>query len=183
MNIFDDFIESYPDLKAAADIAEFNDMENPGDGVVYPFISIDIPEHCRAEILAKISAFLGLEPQNVTMFMRRSPHGVNVPHTAHHDLSMGKYSLMLYLNDYAGGGTAFIRHRDTGMCYAPEHQHFVEIARFDQNNADKWVIYDMAHMKQNRAVIFDAGLFHCAMPIGGFGRGMDSRTVLTVFFS
>ena len=31
--------------------------------------------------------------------------------------------------------------------------------------------------------LVDAGLFHCAMPIGGFGAGDDARCVLTCFFS
>jgi hypothetical protein len=183
MKIFDNFLNSYEQLKASANISEFTDIENPFDKVTYPNISLDIPAECKEEIIAKITAFLGTGPTNITMFMRRSPHGVSVPHIAHHDLSMGSYSLMLYMNDYDAGGTAMLRHRDTGMCYAPESNDFVEIARFDQNNVEKWAIYDMAYMKENRAVIFDAGLFHCAMPIGGFGRGIDSRTVLTVFFS
>ena len=183
MNIFDDFLDSYEELKDYSLGAEFSDVENPADGVKYPLICTDIPERCRLEILSNIYNYLHRMPENITMFMRRSPKGIPVPHIAHHDLSMGSYSLMLYCNDYDGGGTAMLRHRETGMCYAPESDDFVEIARFDQNNMDKWAVIDIADMKQNRAVIFDAGYFHCAMPIGGFGSGNDARTVLTVFFS
>lgn len=184
MIIIDDFIDSYQQLKELSLACEFGDVKNPIDETVYPLIYADIPEIIKKEILSKIyNLFLHRIPENVTMFMRRSPAGVPVPHIAHHDLSMGKYSLMLYLNDHEEGGTAFIRHIDTGMCYAPANDDFVAIAQFDQNNTEKWAIIEKAKMKQNRAVIFDAGLFHCAMPIGGFGEGSDARTVLTCFFS
>jgi len=183
MIIKDAFIYEYDKLKKYADGASFFSVQNPIDGAVYPLICIDIPEYLKNVILFKITELMGFEPTSTTMFMRRSPKGVPVPHIAHHDLSMGKYSLMLYLNDHEEGGTAFIRHKDTGMAYAPEHDDFVSIAQFDQNNPEKWAIIEQAKMKQNRAVIFDAGLFHCAMPIGGFGEGSEARTVLTCFFS
>jgi len=89
---------------------------------------------------------------------------------------------MLYMND-ADGGTAFIRHKETGVMYAPESQEMVDYVAQDQNSPDKWAVVDMVSMKENRAVIFDSGKFHCAMPIGGFGEGIEARTVLTVFFS
>lgn len=183
MIIIDNFIDLYPELRAFANFCTFSDIENPTDGVVYPGICTVIPEDIKTEILARIFNAVHRMPEKVTMFMRRSPEGTPVPHIAHHDLSMGTQSLMLYLNDHPEGGTAFLRHRDTGICYAPEHEDFVEIARFDQNNIAEWAIIDQADMKQNRAVIFDAGLFHCALPVGGFGQGRHARTVLTVFFS
>jgi hypothetical protein len=180
--IHDDFLLSYPELKEFSDKAEFKDIENPVDGVLYPNICTEIPGRVQEEVLLNIAQILGREPEDTLIFLRRSPWGVQVPHAAHHDLSMGNYSLMLYLNDNEEAGTAFLRHRDTGMCYAPESDDFVAIARNHQNKPDKWAIMEFAPMKQNRATIFDAGLFHCAMPIGGFGESADARTVLTCFF-
>jgi hypothetical protein len=182
MMIVDNFLNSYSELKDYAQSADFSTVVNPVDGVDYPHICVDIPDSVRAELLGRLTDFLGKEPENVTMFMRRSPEGCHVPHIAHTDNSMGLYSLMLYMNDEEGG-TAFIRHRQTGVMYAPEDQQMVDYLTADQNSPEKWALVDMAHMKENRAVIFDAGKFHCAMPIGGFGEGASSRTVLTVFFS
>lgn len=183
MIIIDDFLESYDVLKDHIASSDFGDITNPVDGVVYPHICVSLPGSVRQELDRRIREVIGRDAVKPTVFMRKSPAGVPVPHIAHTDISMGSYSLMLYCNEYKGGGTAFLRHRETGICYAPESQEYVEMMQKDQNSPDKWAVVDMAHMKENRAVIFDAGKFHCAMPIGGFGELSDARVVLTVFFS
>lgn len=183
INIFDNFIESYPELKAYSLTADYSGVENPVDKVVYPYICAEIPEAVKSEVLEKLTGILGREPEKVTMFLRQSPKGVHVPHIAHNDLSMGRYSLMLYLNDNPDGGTAIIRHKQTGICYAPESDLFIGILKEHQNQVDKWSIIESSVMAENRAAIFDAGLMHCALPIGGFGEGESSRVVLTAFFS
>jgi hypothetical protein len=182
MIIYDDFLESYGDLKIYAETADFGGAVNPIDGVTYPHICESIPDAVRSELVERLTKILKRAPAKMTMFMRRSPKGCHVPHIAHTDNSMGTYSLMLYMND-GEGGTAFIRHKATGIMYAPEEQEIVELTQKDQNSPERWAVVDMAHMESNRAVIFDAGKFHCAMPIGGFGEGAEARTVLTVFFS
>jgi hypothetical protein len=183
MMIIDNFLESYGALKDHIRCCNFSDIANPVDGVVYPFINLSVPDVVRSELDRRIESIIGRAPENSTVFLRRSPKGVSVPHVAHTDISMGRLSLMLYCNEYEGGGTAFLRHRETGICYSPESQEYVELMQKDQNSPDKWAVVDMAHMEENRAVIFDAGKFHCAMPVGGFGEGFEARTVLTVFFS
>lgn len=183
MNIFDDFIADYESLKLLAANADFSVLQNPVDGVVYPHIFTDIQEHIKRQVIDRIAEIFGREPEAVTMFLRRSPVGAPVPHIAHTDNSMGAFSLMLYLFDNEGAGTAFIRHKSTGIMYAPESEEFLSIVRADQNKPERWALVDMANAKENRAVIFDSSKFHCAMPIGGFGDGSDARTVLTVFFS
>lgn len=183
MIIIDGFLESYNDLKNHIESAVFSDVVNPVDGVTYPHICVSIPDNVRQELDSRIRELIGRDPVNCTVFMRKSPEGVHVPHIAHTDNSMGSMSLMLYCNEYGGGGTAMIRHKESGICYAPESEKFLKVVQNDQNDPEKWAVVDMAHMKENRAVIFDASSFHCAMPIGGFGHGAQARTVLTAFFS
>lgn len=178
----DDFLRKFDDLKAFEKEAEFSDVENPYDGVVYPLICQHIPRPIIDEIKVKLSEYLGREPYISASFLRRSPEGVHVPHIAHTDKSMGDYSLMLYLSD-GEGGTAFLRHAESGMMYQPESTEFIDLAVRDQNKTDKWRVCSMVPRGANRACIFDAGLFHCAMPVGGDGEGDNARTVLTVFFS
>ena len=181
--ILDNFLVSYKELKAYSLKCDFIDEINPIDGVVYPLICKDIPESVISEITSKLSEFLGRETEQITIFMRMSPKGADCPHLIHHDGSMGKYSLMLYLNSTVGG-TALVRHTETGITYAPNNQIFVNIITYDQNNVDAWQEYERADMKENRAFIFDAQKLHCALPIGGFGENQkDSRIVLTCFFS
>jgi hypothetical protein len=179
----DSFLASYQKLKDYAKTADFGDIVNPVDGVIYPGICDVIPDDIRQELLERIEFLIHRKPHNITMFMRRSPAGVHCPHIVHNDLSMGTHSLMLYMNDNDMGGTALVRHFESGMMYNPEAQEFIDIAIRDQNSPDKWASYHQFAMKENSVALFDAGLFHCAMPIGGFGDGTEARTVLTVFFS
>tara|TARA_R100001480_G_scaffold146109_2_gene144536 strand:- start:3212 stop:3781 length:570 start_codon:yes stop_codon:yes gene_type:complete len=184
IHVHDDFLSCYDELRAFADTADYAGEKNPVDGVIYPNINAKIPDAVRSEVIENLSDLLGRKPEKVTMFLRMSPAGVHVPHIAHHDLSMGQFSLMLYLNDHEQGGTGLLRHRRTGMSWAPEDPLFTAVAQADQNNTEAWAITSTAQMKQNRAAIFEAAQFHCALPVGGFGETpKDARTVLTVFFT
>lgn len=182
MIIIDNFIDSYPELKQLSLNCEFKDISNPADGVVYPLIFNEIPQNIRDEIQGKLNGIFGSVTINY-LFMRQSPKGVPVPHMAHTDNSMGDFSLMLYMQDNPIAGTGLIRHKRSGITYAPESEAFLDIVRHDQNSPDEWALYDKSDMKENRAAIFDAHLFHCALPVGGFGEGNDSRCVLTAFFT
>lgn len=180
MVILDDFLPIYDDLKAFTLSCDFKDEVNPVDGVVYPYICRDIPYH--DEIINQINISVGRDIVAPTLFLRMSPEGVDCPHIVHSDKSMGDYSFMLYFHEE--GGTALLRHRDSGITYNPEGSEFVDLVQRDQNSPEKWVIYQEAKAKPNRGAIFDAGLLHAAQPIGGFGASQaDSRIVLTCFFS
>jgi len=180
----DNFLDSYSDLREYANTAKFEDIENPVDGVTYPLICRDVPDETVSEIAITLSKIMGRMVKLEATFLRLSTEGVDVPHIAHTDKSMGDYSLMLYLNDNPKAGTSFLRHKETGMCYHPESEEFIKIARRDQNNVDAWRINSSVEMQQNRATIFDSGYFHCAQPVGGFGDDqLNGRIVLTCFFS
>lgn len=181
--VYDDFLKSFDELANHAKTADFRDIVNPVDGVTYPHICVDIPDGVKSELLGRIESFLGREPVSVTMFMRRSPKGVHVPHAIHTDNSMGLYSLMLYMSDHQDAGTGFMRHIETGMEFAPTNHEQLNLAIIDQNSPGKWLLVDKCEMKPNRACVFESYRFHCALPIGGFGSGNEARTVLTVFFS
>lgn len=182
MIIIDNFLESYAELKEKSINGQFEDIKSPADGVTYPLICADIPDSVKSEVQERLETIFNKVSINY-IFMRKSPQGVPVPHMAHTDNSMGDFSLMLYLNDYPEGGTGLIRHKKTGIAFAPESEDFIAIAQHDQNNPNEWALYDRSVMKENRAAIFDAHLFHCALPVGGFGSGSESRCVLTAFFS
>lgn len=176
MIVIDDFLDSYSELKELSLTCSFDDKTNSVDGVTYPHIFEGIPDNIREEIIVKIGS------SREFMFMRMSPKGVSVPHIAHTDNSMGDYSLMLYLNS-GPGGTSFLRHKQTGICYAPEDEVFVGLVSQDINSIDAWAITESVPMKENRALIFNSHFFHRAEPIGGFGdTQLNSRIVLTCFY-
>lgn len=179
----DNFLNQYNDLAQYAKDAIFKDEVNPADGVTYPLICREIPRAIWDDVAQGLAEYTGRGPEIHALFMRRSPEGVSVPHVAHHDAVMGRYSLMLYIDNHAASGTAFLRHRESGIMYAPESREYIDIVVRDQNDLEKWAVSSMINSQSNRAAIFDAGLFHCAMPVGGYGEGPEARTVLTAFFS
>ena len=184
--IFNNFLnsETYKKLKDYSLNCEFTDIVNPIDGVIYPDIDIEIPTDIRYEILSKLSKIFKAKITQELMFMRMSKEGTHCPHIHHTDNSHGEYSLMLYLNTNRDAGTSLVRHIETGIMYAPASEYFVDLVSRDINNLTKWVPYDGCEMKENTAMVFDAGLFHRAEPIGGFGNDQSSaRIVLTTFFS
>lgn len=182
MMILDDFLESFGELEAHARSCEFADYVNPADGVTYPYICGELPERARAEVLARLEELMGGAVESRALFLRMSPKGVHCPHPAHHDAAMGQYSCMLYLSD-GPGGTALLRHRETGIAYAPESMAFARLLAADQSAAVAWEAVAVAAMQRNRAFVFDARRMHCALPLGGFGESQaDARIVLTCFF-
>lgn len=185
MLIIDNFTPDFAELQKFARTAEFTDVVNDFDGVTYPLICSNIPDHFKLGVLSLIAKHFAL-PISPTMFLRRSPKGVPCPHQVHSDASMGRYSLMLYLNaeDDCEGGTSFLSHRATGIGYNPQLPEAATIVTADQNNSQAWDVRDRVNMHPNRAVIFDAARLHRAEPVGGFGDTPENtRVVLTCFFS
>ena len=182
MLIIDNFLSGFDELKRHSLACAFGDIENPADGVVYPHINLDIPSDVMDETKEKLGQIFGSVTINYA-FLRMSPKGVFAPQAVHTDCSMGKYSLMLYLNS-ADGGTAMMAHKASGISQAPTDENFLGITTPDKNNIEAWEVIEFAQMKENRAAIFDAKKYHCALPVGGFGESQDeSRIVMTVFFN
>lgn len=184
MIVIDDFLLEFDELQTYARTAEFTDVVNDFDGVTYPLICAEIPNHLKLAVFCAIAKHFDA-PDSPTIFMRRSPAGVACPHQVHSDASMGRYSLMLYLNDEEDceGGTSFLSHRATGIAYNPETIEATATVVADQNTPSAWAVRSMVDMKPNRAVIFDADRLHRAEPVGGFGDTPEStRVVLTCFF-
>lgn len=186
MLVIDDFLKTFDELREYCDTAVFGDEQNAVDGVVYPHICKDVPEHIAQEIYEVLSEIKGSPIVKPVLFMRLSPAGVDCPHQVHSDATMGAFSLMLYLNHDSDcqGGTSLVSHKATGIGYNPSAQEFVDIVSRDQNDRDTWDVRHMVDMKANRAFVFNSSTLHRAEPVGGFGSSQkDGRLVLTCFFS
>lgn len=183
MILEDDFLPSCSLLKDYSQDANFCDVVNEVDGVTYPHICEDIPEKIILEMGAGLSEVMGRDVDINSIFMRRSPLGVYVPNPVHSDASMGDYSCMLYLNDNSAAGTSLVYHKETGIAINPESKVLVDLINKDNRDPDKWGVFMFAEMRENLAFIFRSDILHRAEPIGGFGEGNQSRTVLTCFFS
>jgi len=183
--IIDGFLaeDTYKALKQYSLECEFKDEVNEADGVVYPAICADIPEAVRNEVETKLGEIKGEPISNSVMFMRMTKLGTPCPHVAHTDAVMGKNSFMLYLHDHPFSGTTFLRHREAGITYHPEHEIFQAVVQTDGNDLSKWVRIGSIQAAENRAAVFDSHLIHCAEPVGGFGDTQrTARIVLTCFY-
>lgn len=174
--IQDNFLpaEVFTRLRKHCDEISYKGVVNPVDGVMYPDISVDIPD----EVLKYLGNYR-------TAFMRLSLTGVKAPHQAHTDTMMGTRSLMLYLcrPQHCRGGTSLVKHIETGMTSDPSSKEEESIWQRDTNTPSAWMIHDIALMMSNRAVMFDASLMHRAEPVGGFGTdAKNGRLVLTAFY-
>ncbi len=173
--IIDDFSRRFAEIREHADHADYSGVVSPVDGVEYPGIA-HVPEF---DVLNRLRRLRVLGPiQNPISFMRLSVEGSKPPHWAHHDASMGKYSLMLYLNraEHCQGGTALLEHKQG----EPTPEQWAA----DTYDPTQWRVLSLCEMVPNRAFVFRSDLWHAALPLGGFGKdASDGRLVYTVFFS
>ena len=181
--IVDGFLDTFDDLKAHAMAVDYTGVTNPADGILYPDITADIPVEVVDEVQFRLNKVIGRPVTINTIFMRltsSNTHGA--PHQAHTDTIMGNYTMLLYLQD-GPGGTSFVKHKETGMVTDPMTPYELEAWQRDTNIPEAWEITEMVEMKENRANIIPANLFHRAEPVGGFGDDVSNgRIVLTAFF-
>lgn len=174
--IVDDFLEDFARWRTWLDTADFADVVSEVDGVTYPNICSDLPPALHQEIVAKLRAVAGLSQLN-WLFARMSPAGVQPPHWAHNDASMGARSMMLYVNrpEHCRGGTQLLTHVHCGNDVP------ADVWRRDTNANLAWRTTFDCQMQANRAFIFPAKQWHGASFAFGTTQA-DSRIVITAFF-
>lgn len=107
----------------------------------------------------------------------------------HSDREAGDCTCIVYLSDHAAvSGTGFYRHRETGMTHMPS---FAEMSKdpiaFEKlkhemvgGSDEHWEQLDFVRGLYNRAVIFDAPLFHARTPRHGFSDSAESGRMVWV---
>ncbi len=181
--IVDDFLPEFDRVREFADVADYQPFVSAVDDVEYPFIC-PAPDFVSELVHSGVKKIMGGSIDIQHVFFRASPDGVHVPNQVHNDLSMGEYSLMVYMNRRKDctGGTSFLRHKEMGFDRNTVCDEELEAALRDGKNPDKWDVTMTCPMEENRALIFSAELMHRAEPVGGFGSGDEARVVLTAFF-
>lgn len=179
--IFDDFFADPTDTLKQLRQAGFRDVVSEWDGVTYPGIC-QMGNHIFAGSLRKI---LGHEIETVATFARlTSAQEKPAPNQIHPDTVMSQYALLIYMSEKwpAGSGTSFWDHKTEGRYHTELTNH--ETVKRDSNDRTQWLEYFRTEAKQNRALLYDSRLYHCAEPVGGFGSGPeDGRIVITSFFN
>lgn len=116
-----------------------------------------------------------------SMFFRVTNVGMERAYI-HSDRQSGASTCVAYLSEHdTESGTAFYRHKPTGLTEMPSFAEMQEAGIFDELKADmvsrdpdKWEQVDYVRGRYNRALIFPAPLFHSRFPLEGIGTDFES---------
>jgi Family of unknown function (DUF6445) len=146
----------------------------------------------HSTLLRSLSAAIGQPVYPHSMFFRVTNSDTEGAYV-HSDREAGDFTAIVYLSKHAEdeSGTGFYKHTETGMTSMPP---FVEMAkdpeffaRFKtemvEGKPEHWGLQYFVPGKYNRALIFDAPLFHSRLPKHGFGATPeDGRMVWACHF-
>lgn len=125
-----------------------------------------------------------------TMFFRVTNEDTEQAYI-HSDRETGNWTCVVYLTDHDSEyGTAFYRHKPTGLVEMPSFEEMNELGIFEQlkedmetRNPDHWEMILSVPGKRNRAVVFEAPLFHSRLPLNGIGSSeQDGRLIWASHF-
>lgn len=111
-----------------------------------------------------------------SMFFRVTNVGMERAYI-HSDRECGAHTCVAYLSEHDEPfGTAFFKHKRTGLTEMPTLSEMQELGILEEMKADmvsrdpdKWMQLDYVRGAYNRALIFNAPLFHSRFPLEGIG--------------
>lgn len=120
-----------------------------------------------------------------SMFFRVTTPETEAAYT-HSDRHMGDWTCVAYLSEHEERcGTAFYRHRETGLLEMPRFEDMEGKPEFDKLKHDmiyggenEWEEIDFIRAVYNRAVIFHAPLFHARVPKHGIGHKPEEARMI-----
>lgn len=127
-----------------------------------------------------------------TEFFRCTLAGDVLPTFIHNDTAMAKKTGILYLNPErtCKGGTAFWKHRESGLVAHPSDEElealggpqYIEKLRADGLDESKWEQVGLIDMAWNRLLLFDSRLWHSPYPRAGWGNSIETGRLIQVYF-
>jgi hypothetical protein len=141
----------------------------------------------HSHLLRSLNAAVGRPVLPNNMFFR-----ITTPETekayVHSDRAWGSHTCIVYLSEHTEvSGTGFYRHRKTGMLEMPTLETMKGKFEFDElkrdmvhGGEDEWEQTDFVRGLLNRALIFDAPLFHARMPKHGIGGTEETSRMVWV---
>jgi hypothetical protein len=191
ISILDNFSPHIAEVRASALASGFGTWQ-PNKGEVGSSIYDGMNFWGKHSImLGALTAFIGRPIYPNNMFFRVTNAATEAAYV-HSDREAGDVTCIVYLSDHAEtSGTGFYRHRETGMTRMPSFAEMAEDREaFDKlkaemvsGSSDHWEQLDFVRGLYNRAVIFDAPLFHARTPKHGIGSSAgDGRMVWVCHF-
>lgn len=116
-----------------------------------------------------------------TMYFRVTNVGMERAYI-HSDRESGNHTCICYLTEHdEDSGTAFFMHKRTGLTAMPSFAEMQEQGILDElkddmvsRDPDKWEQTDYIRGAYNRALIFNAPLFHSRFPLEGIGTTLET---------
>ena len=135
----------------------------------------------HAYMLKSLGEATGLMPFPNNMFFRVTNTDTERAYV-HSDRMWGSRTCVAYLSRHEeDSGTAFFRHRATGLMEMPTFEEMERMGMFELLKKDmvsgtekEWEQLDYVRGLYNRAVIFHAPLFHSRWPKNGIGNTAES---------
>ena len=176
MNItaFDNYLRDPHKWRAKALAATYRDVE--ATGAIFPNIGEIPPEM--------------ILPGQLSFFRLTLPDDI-LPTYIHNDSAMAKTTGILYLNlpSQCEGGTAFWKHKESGLTSAPTPADlevlgadYVQKLVEDGLQEDRWEQTGLVDMRFNRLLVFDSALWHSPWPRKGWGSDISNGRLIQVFF-
>jgi len=165
--------------------APYEDYRSAWDGVTYPGINKTIPPLISRYLHKQLEGIVGFRIEPVVTFARVSTKSLApAPHMIHSDTGMATHAALVYMSELwpDDAGTSFWRHRTEGAIQTPETN--CALVQSHSNDLTQWERIGLTQGKFNRILTYDARLWHCAEPVGGWGTSAETgRLVLTCFFN
>ena len=185
--VIDNFTPDLDRVKSSAFAAGF-DTWNPNKGEVGSSVYEGMGfwgDHA-VMVSALMRATGGIVIPN-SMFFRVTNVGTERAYI-HSDRESGNHTCVVYLTEHEEeSGTAFFQHKRTGLIAMPSFAELHESGLMDELREDmvsrdpnKWIQLDYVRGVKNRALIFDAPLFHSRFPLDGIGSSFETGRLVWV---
>lgn len=185
--VVEDFCEYLDDVKESAFKAGFGTW-NPNKGEVGSSVYEGMGmwgDH--ALMLKSLVLNTGRMLVPNSMFFRVTNEGMEKAYI-HSDRESGDHTCVCYMTDHDEPyGTAFYRHKPTGLIEMPSFKDMNDMGILEElkkdmvdRSEDKWELIAYVEGKKNRAVIFDAPLFHSRYPLEGIGNSTEDGRLVWV---
>lgn len=178
---FDDFAPNALEVRNAVIANGFSSEIGPDGGKYIGISQYQVPHWSK-----RIGELLGCTIDPKLSCFRLNLAG-ELPHSwVHSDEICAEWASVLYLNlpEQCQGGTAFWRHKKTGITRTPfnlsQPQHIWLTAEWKKKDA--WEQYGMATMKFNRFITYPTCFFHSRWPWEAFGTSPEDGRLIWVCF-
>lgn len=190
VQVFDDFCLNPEAVVESVKAAGFGTWRpNKGDVGSSVYEGMGFWGH-HALMLRDLVRCLGQVVVPNSMFFRNTNKGMERAYI-HSDRQTGNHTCIAYLSDHdETSGTEFFKHVPTGLTEMPSFEEMKELGIMEQLKSDMvsrdpevWERVGFVEGKYNRAVVFEAPLFHSRYPLEGFGSSdTDGRLIWASHF-